>query len=429
MGIWRRIHDWAADGNEVAVAVVGAGYVGSGVVHRLERTEGMRVSVVANRTVERAVQAYEAAGHGRGDIVVADDPSVLADALARGSPAVTSTAEALPELAGVDVVVEATGALDHGATTALHCLRAGRDVVSYNAEVDATVGWLLHRTALEHGCLYTVADGDQPGVLLRHLEFVGGMGFTPVAALNCKRNLDVHQSPDDSGGYSARDKTSLLMTTAFGDGTKMQVENAVVANATGLVPDRRGMHGIRTTQEHAAVDVMATVSAPGVVDFTLGGDFGAGVGVVGRAPEPDKVATALRFLKMGDGPDYFFFRPYHLVHFELPMTIGEVALDRAPLGEVTTPPVAEVVAMAKRDLEPGEQLDGIGGFCCYGLADTAQGAAGVLPVGLSGHARVTRRVPQDAAISLDAVELDEDAPIVALRREQEAALAHRFATP
>lgn len=422
MGIWTRIARWAAARNEVAVAVVGAGYVGSGVVHRLERTEGIRAAVVVNRTIDRGIQAYVAAGHPRAEIVVSDDPDVLVDALDAGRPAVTSAAEALPDLQGVDVVLEATGALDHGAETAKRCLDAGRDVISYNAEVDGTVGWLLHHTAREHGCVYTVADGDQPGVLLRQLEFVTGMGFEPVAALNCKRNLDVHQNPDDSAGYSARDKTSLLMTTAFGDGTKMQVENVVVANTTGLAPDRRGMHGVRTTQERVVDDVVATISRPGVVDFTLGGDFGAGVGVVARAPEPEKVETALRFLKMGGGPDYFFFRPYHLVHFEAPMTVGEVALDRTALGEITAPPVAEVVTMAKRDLEAGEQLDGIGGFCCYGLADTVEGSAGLLPVGLSGHARTTRRVAQDEPIPLDAVELEEDAPIVRLRREQDVRL-------
>lgn len=423
MGIWKRVQSWAAAGNQANVAVVGAGYVGSGVVHRLERTPGMRTAVVVNRTVGRGVAAYEAAGYSAADVVVGDDAEVLADAVARGVPAVAASAETLPELTAVDVVVEATGALDHGAATVLACLRAGRDVISYNAEVDATVGWLLHRTAREHGCVYTVADGDQPGVLLRHLESVVGMGFEPIAALNCKRNLDVHQTPDDSGRYSARDKTSLLMTTAFGDGTKMQVENAVVANVTGMAPDRRGMHGVRTTQERAAVDVVAAISRPGVVEYTLGGDFGAGVGVVGRAFEPEVAAPALRFLKMGEGPDYFFFRPYHLVHFEVPMTVGEVVLDRTVLGEVVTAPVAEVVAMAKRDLEPGERLDGIGGFCCYGLVDTVEGAADMLPVGLSGHVRMTRHVPQDAPIPLDAVEIDENAAIVVARREQETLLA------
>lgn len=424
MGIWTRMDRWAADGGRLDVAVLGAGYVGSGVVHRLERCRGMRAALVVNRSTDRAIAAYRQAGYAPEDVVVSDEPRLLSDAVERGVPAVASRPDVLGHVAGIGAVVEATGALDHGAAAMRACLEAGLDVVSFNAEVDATIGWLLHRLAQQHDVVYTIADGDQPGVMLRQLEFVEGMGFDAVAALNCKRNLDIHQSPDDSAQYSARDRTSLLMTTAFGDGTKMQVENAVVANLTGLRPDRRGMHGVRTTVDRAAVDVVEAISAPGVVEFTLGGDFGAGVGVVGRAPEPEVVRTALRFLKMGDGPDYFFFRPYHLVHFEVPVTLAEVVLDRMGLGQPVGPPVAEVVAMAKRPLSPGEQLDGIGGFCCYGLIDTAEAGRPLLPVGLAANARMVRAVGPDEPVSLDDVELEESAPIVQLWREQQSLLQH-----
>lgn len=424
MGIWTRMDRWAAGGGRLDVAVLGAGYVGSGVVHRLERCRGMRAALVVNRSTDRAIAAYRQAGYAPEDVVVSDEPRLLSDAVERGVPAVASRPDVLGHVAGIGAVVEATGALDHGAAAMRACLEAGLDVVSFNAEVDATVGWLLHRLAQQHDVVYTIADGDQPGVMLRQLEFVEGMGFDAMAALNCKRNLDVHQSPDDSAQYSARDRTSLLMTTAFGDGTKMQVENAVVANLTGLRPDRRGMHGVRTTVDRAAVDVVEAISAPGVVEFTLGGDFGAGVGVVGRAPEPEVVRTALRFLKMGDGPDYFFFRPYHLVHFEVPVTLAEVVLDRMGLGQPVGPPVAEVVAMAKRPLSPGEQLDGIGGFCCYGLIDTAEAGRPLLPVGLAANARMVRAVGPDEPVSLDDVELEESAPIVQLWREQQSLLQH-----
>lgn len=424
MGIWTRMDRWAAGGGRLDVAVLGAGYVGSGVVHRLERCRGMRAALVVNRSTDRAVAAYRQAGYAPEDVVVSDEPRLLSDAVERGVPAVASRPDVLGHVAGIGAVVEATGALDHGAAAMRACLEAGLDVVSFNAEVDATIGWLLHRLAQQHDVVYTIADGDQPGVMLRQLEFVEGMGFDAVAALNCKRNLDIHQCPDDSAQYSARDRTSLLMTTAFGDGTKMQVENAVVANLTGLRPDRRGMHGVRTTVDRAAVDVVEAISAPGVVEFTLGGDFGAGVGVVGRAPEPEVVRTALRFLKMGDGPDYFFFRPYHLVHFEVPVTLAEVVLDRMGLGQPVGPPVAEVVAMAKRPLSPGEQLDGIGGFCCYGLIDTAEAGQPLLPVGLAANARMVRAVGQDEPVSLDDVELEESAPIVQLWRQQQSLLQH-----
>lgn len=418
MGIWQRMEQ-RAQRRDVAVAVVGAGFVGRGVVYQLQRSIGMRPALVVNRSVERAVDAFVLAGWPGGDVVVSDDPVTLGEAVGNGRPAVTSSPGALPEVRGVDVVVEVTGAIGYGARTILGCLEGGQDVVSLNAEVDATVGHLLHDTAQRHGAIYTIADGDQPGVLLRLMDFVRGMGFQVTAALNCKRNLDVHQNPDDSARYSARDGTSVLMTTAFGDGTKMQVENAVVANLTGLVPDRRGMHGVRTTLATAVEDVLGTVSHRGVVEFTLGGDFAAGVCVIAHAPDPEVAGPYMRFLKMGEGPDYLFFRPYHLVHLEVPITVAEVVLDRHGLGLPAGSPVADVVAVAKRDLGPGDPLDGIGGFGCYGHVDTVQRAEGLLPVGLSAHARMTRSVRRDEPIPLDAVELDTDADIVRLRRRQD----------
>lgn len=147
------------------------------------------------------------------------------------------------------------------------------------------------------------------------------------------------------------------MTTAFGDGTKMQIENAVVANHTGLVPDRRGMHGVRTTIADTVADVMATISRHGVVDYTLGGDFGGGVGVISHAEDAEMIHPYMRYSKMGDGPEYLFFRPYHLLHFELPLAVGEAAIDRQALSVPVGAPVADVVAIAKRDLRAGEQLD------------------------------------------------------------------------
>ena len=382
----------------------------------------MRPALVVNRTLDRAVEAYRLSGQRPEDVVRSDDPGVLAQAIADRRPAVSPTADVIPALGQLDVVCEVTGAMDHGARVILAAMAAGAHVVSMNAEVDATLGWLLHDAARRHGVVYTVSDGDQPGVLLRHLEFVSGMGFRIIAAVNCKRNLDVHQDRAQSAAYARRDSTSLFMTTAMGDGTKMQVENAVVANCTGLVPDVRGMHGVRTTLEHAARDIPAVLSRFGVVEYTLGGDFAAGVTVIGTSDEPEMTAPYMRYFKMGDGPHYSFFRPYHLVHLELPVTVAQVMLDRMALGEVTRP-VAEVVAVAKRDLRPGEPLDGIGGDCVYGHVDTVERAAGVLPVGLTDHARVTRHVARDQPVPLDAVELDEDAEIVRLRRAQDAAVS------
>jgi predicted homoserine dehydrogenase-like protein len=420
-----RLTSWAAAGGQLRVAVVGAGFMGRGLLSVLERRAGLVPALVVNRTPERAVEALVAVGVARESIVVSDDANRIADSIASGRRAVTTNPEAAA-VAPVELVIEATLSLGFAARAIMAALAAGRDVISLNAELHATLGSLLIDHARRHGAVYTVADGDQHGVLLRQLDAVEAMGFELVAALNCKRNLDVRQDPDSSRPYAERDGTTLAMTTSAGDGTKMQIENAVVANLSGLVPDRRGMHGVPTTLERVVADVVETISQRGVVEYTLGGDFGGGVAVIGYA---DDSATRhyMRYVKMGDGPYYLFFRPYHLLHFEVTQTIAAVLLDRQSVGSPPPgPPVAEVVAIAKRPLEPGTPLDGIGGFAAYGHVDTVAGAEGLLPIGLADHATLIAPVGQDEPIPLAAVELDEQSEVVRLRRRQDEATA-RFA--
>lgn len=411
MGIWQRLHRHAESHGETPVAVIGAGYVATGVVHSIAQSPGMRPAIIVNRNTDRAVAALTQMGIDAASIVTSDSVDALSTAIRAGFPAVTSHSSVLTELP-IDVVVEATGALDYGTESILSVLDAGKHIVSFNAECDALLGWLFHERARANDVIYTIADGDQPGVLFRLQQQVEAMGFEVTASLNCKRHLDVHQNPESGAGYAARDTTSSHMTTAFGDGTKMQVEQAVVANATGMIPDKRGMHGIESNVATAAADIAATLSAPGRVDFTLGGDFGAGVGIVARHPNAHLHQKPMSFYKMGDGPDYFFFRPYHLVHLEIPLTIAELILDNEPLVTVDAPHVAEVVAIAKKDLAQGEVLDCIGGFSAYGHIDTAAGASGYLPVGLVEYATMTAAVSKDKAIPLSAVSLDTSKTVV-----------------
>lgn len=411
MSLWRRLEARADERGDAAVAVLGAGYVGTGVVHSIAGAPGMRPALLVNRTPGRAINALAGLGIAPADIVVSDDVDVLERAIRSGTPAATTDVSAVANLP-IDLAIEATGALDYGTESILGLLASGIDVVSFNAEVDALLARRFHDMARSNDVIYTIADGDQPGALFRLRQQVESMGFEVTAMLNCKRHLDVHQNPESGAGYAARDTTSAIMTTAFGDGTKMQVEQAVIANATGLVPDVRGMHGIETTLDRAAIDVPAVLSADGRVDFTLGGDFGAGVGIVVRHPDQTLHEQALRFYKMGEGPYYFFFRPFHLVHLEVPTTIAEVLLDGHPLATVAGPHVTEVVAMAKRDLGAGETLDCIGGFTAYGQLDTVERAQGHLPVGLVEFATLSADVAIDQPIPLDAVRLDDSRTVV-----------------
>ena len=411
MGIWHRLQRRADSEGETPIAVIGAGYVGTGVVHSIAQSPGMRPALIVNRNTDRAIDALTMMGVAANDILVSESVEELSNAITSGKHSVTPHSAIIADLP-IDIVVEATGALDYGTESILTMLDAGKHVVSFNAESDSLLGWLFHQRARQNDVIYTIADGDQPGVLFRLQQEVEAMGFEVTASLNCKRHLNVHQNPKTGAGYAARDTTSSHMTTAFGDGTKMQVEQAVVANATGFIPDIRGMHGIESSVATAAADIPAVLSNPGRVDFTLAGDFGAGVGIVAQHPNYDLHKQAMGFYKMGDGPNYFFFRPYHLVHLEIPLTIAELMLDNEPLATIDAPHVAEVVAIAKKDLLTDEALDCIGGFSAYGHIDTAENAAGYLPVGLVEYASMTADVSQDQAIPLDAVSLDESKTVV-----------------
>ncbi len=411
MDSWTRLQAFERENGQIPIAIVGAGYVASGVVHVLEHTPGVRPAIIVNRTPAHAIKAFTDLGVNEDDIVISDDPGILAKAIARQRPAITHHYDVLSNLA-IGAVVEATGALDYGTRAILASIEYGHHVVSYNAEVDALLGWLFHKKARENGVVYTIADGDQPGALFRIAQQVENMGFEVTTMLNCKRYLNTHQNPSSGADYAARDTTSSHMTTAFGDGTKMQVEQAVVANATGMPPSIRGMHGIETTQENVVRDCAAALPDGKYIDYTLGGDFGAGVAVIARHENVTLHKKALSLYKMGDGPDYFFFRPYHLVHLELPATLAQVLLDQTPLASVTEPHVAEVVAMAKTDLQDGQSLDCIGGYTAYGLIDTYERASGFLPIGLVEFATMTCDVAVDQAIPLASVALDHSKVVV-----------------
>jgi predicted homoserine dehydrogenase-like protein len=402
--------------------VFGAGYVGRNLVHLLDRLPGFVPAVVVNRSLERAIDAYVAAGSRADEIIVAHDERTMRRAIEQGAPVVTAEPDLAISYNGFDVFAETTGAIDYGAAVMLSALRAHRAVVSINAEVDVAVGWLLHLVAAVHGGVYTICDGDQPGGQMRTLDRLTHMGFEVVASMNCKRHLDLHQTIARSAPYAKRDDTSVAVTVSSGDGTKMNIEQAVVANLASLAPDCRGMRGIRTVLDRALDDVLRAISRDGVVDYTLGGDFGAGVFAIGRAKEPEIVRTPLRFFKMGDGPEYMIFNPHTLVHFEMVQSIAEVALDEAPLWSPIGPPVADVIAFAKRDLVAGERLDGIGGDTCYGQIDTVENSRALLPIVFAEHAKVVTAVPCDAPIPVESVELAPEAPIIALRRTQEELL-------
>ena len=418
MTLLSRLRKRQQQGETTQVAIVGAGLIGRGIVRQIDLTPGMRSALIVNRTVQRAVDAYIACGHQADDIIVSNDVEALQEAIWSAKPAVTDQLGVVADLPELGVVVEATGAVQYGAEVALCAIRNQKHVVMMNAETDATVGPRLKQLADEAGVVYTNSDGDQPGVLKRLVDYVDGIGLEVVAAVNCKGFLDAYATPDTIRPWAERQHTSLPMTTAFTDGTKMNIENAVLANATGLVPEVRGMHGVTTELATALEDCLAVFGNRGLVDYTLGGDFGGGVFVIGYGVDPVMIQPYMKYLKMGDGPNYLFYRPYHLCHMDTPLTIAEAVLDGEPTIAPRAESVAEVIAIAKRDLRAGERLDGIGGYTCFGRIDEIGNAGGLLPIGLTENVLLTRPIQKDAPVPLDAVELDDSSLLMQLRREQ-----------
>jgi predicted homoserine dehydrogenase-like protein len=406
----------------VRAGVIGAGFMGRGLVYQLSKMPGMHPALVVNRTAEKAIAAYVESGYKREHILVSDDPAKLAVAVGEKRPAVATAPEIAAHVATLDVVIEATGAVELGAREALACIRTRKHFVSLNAETDGTVGCLLKRKADEAGIVYSNADGDQPGVIMRMIEYCRGCGFDVLAAVNCKGFMNVDATPDSILEWAVKQRTSPRMTCAFTDGTKMNIEQNVVCNATGLIPAKRGMIGVKTDQRNAVRDFEATGALsgnPGIVDYTLGGDFGGGIFIIARGKDREFCQPYLKYLKMGEGPNYMFFRPYHLCHVETPLSAAEAVIygeaTIAPMGR----PVAQTVTIAKRDLKAGDALDGIGGFNQYGELDVADNARGLLPIGLADDVRLRRAVKKGEPIPEDAVELNESSLLVKLWREQQ----------
>jgi predicted homoserine dehydrogenase-like protein len=407
----------------VRTAVIGAGFMGKGLVYQLSKMPGMHPALVVNRSPEKAIAAYVESGYKREHILVSDDPKALATAAMEKRPAVSAESEIAGAVSTLDVAIEATGAVELGAREALSCIRNKKHFISLNAETDGTLGCLLKKKADEAGVVYSNADGDQPGVIMRMVEYCRGCGFDVLAAVNCKGFMNIDATPDSIREWAVKQNTSPRMTCAFTDGTKMNIEQNVVCNATGLVPAKRGMIGVKTDQKNAIKDFEATGAlpkgnGPGIVDYTLAGDFGGGIFILARGKNREFVQPYLRYLKMGDGPNYLFFRPYHLCHIETPLSAAEAVIYREPTVAPMGKPVAQTITLAKRELKAGDVLDGIGGFNQYGELEIAAKASGLLPIGLAENVRLKRDVKKGDGIPESAVELDESSLLVRLWREQ-----------
>jgi predicted homoserine dehydrogenase-like protein len=427
MEIHRKLLEYEQQGNTIRVGVVGAGQMGEGLVAQMEFMHGMHAFAVADIRPGVAKQALTGARVPESDIVETDDAATASQAVRDGRRVATTDFTILPHVAGLDIVVEATGIPEIGARVSLQAILERKHVLQMNVETDATVGYILRKMARSAGIVYTLTAGDEPGATMELVDFTRALGFEVVCAGKGKNNpLDRHANPDTVAEKAKKQMMNPKMLASFVDGTKTMVEMTSLGNGAGLVTDVRGMHGPQATPK-TIQDVFQPKSDGGVLEKTGVVDYGIGIApgvfVVFTTDHP-KIARDLGYLSMGPGPNWALYRPYHLTSLETPNSIAAAVLDGETTVATDNPPVNETVAFAKRELRAGESIDALGGFTVYGMierADVTQ-AEGLLPIGLAPGAKLVKDVPQDQPITYGDVELDESSTIVQLRRMQDTSL-------
>lgn len=424
--IHRELRQREAAGRPIRVGTSGAGWMGSGFVRAVERMPGMVVNVLAGADVGVAREAFTAAGVPAEAIVEADAPGPAAEALRTGKRVVTGSVKLIAQLDEVDIGADVTWSPATGVETALACIEHGKDVVLVNIEADVTVGRILKQKADAAGVLYTVSSGDEPGCLMELYDFVSSLGYEVLVIGKGKNNpLDPQATPESVAESARRAGKHPYQVASYVDGTKTMFEMTCAANATGCRPMQRGMIGPEATLEtvskiFALTEDGGITTFPGAVDFVQGSAMAGGVFVTVRIDD-ERICDDLHYLKVGSGNTFTFFRPYHLWFLEAPISIARAHLYHQPTLVPLDEPVADVMAIAKRDLTPGETLEDFGGFTQYGVMDTAAAARALdaLPVGLAPGAVMIRPVAAGEVITWADVYLDEASTVVRLRREQD----------
>jgi predicted homoserine dehydrogenase-like protein len=406
----------------IRVGLIGAGFMAQGLANQIVNSvPGMDLAAVYGRRLERAIDAVRYAG--RDDVETVTTQDELEDAVRAGRPAATDDPYLLCRSEQIDAIVDVTGSVDFGARVALEAFEHGTHVIAMNAEVDATLGPILHAYAGKHGVLFSACDGDEPSLQMNLVRWVQGLGLVPRVVGNVKGLQDPYRNPDTQREFAEKWGQNPAMVTSFADGSKISFEQTIVANATGFKVLNRGMsRGVSFDGSPldlpSLYDVDEVRELGGIVDYTVGP---SAVKVFCLAEHPDpKQQHYLSLYKMGDGPLYPFWIPYHLPHFEAPNAIARVVL----FGDSTAPPlggpVVEVCAVAKRELKAGEALDEYGMFMTYGEAVNADEMCDrrYLPEGLVEGCTLRRDVAQDEVLTYDDVDLPADRVADRLRAEQ-----------
>lgn len=413
------------ENDPIKVGMIGAGFMGRGIANQIfNSVPGMVLVAIADRSVDGARRAYLESGVE--DLSYADNKGTLEDNIRKGKYTVTENADLLCEAEGIDAIIEVTGTVEFAAHRILNAFRHKKHVIMMNAEIDGTVGAILKVYADREGVVLTASDGDQPGVQMNLFRFVRSIGVKPVLCGNIKGLHDPYRNPATQEGFARKWGQNPSMVTSFADGTKISFEQAIVANGTGMRVGKTGMFGPHVESGTPLKDVSNSLypleiltKGTGIVDYVVGAEPRPGVFVLGTHDDP-KQQHYLNLYKLGEGPLYLFYTPYHLCHFEVPLTVARAVLFNdaalAPIGK----PMVDVITAAKINMRKGDTIDGLGHYKSYGLCENYDTSLSenYLPIGLAEGCVLKKDIAKDKIITYDDVILPENRLCDELRSEQ-----------
>jgi predicted homoserine dehydrogenase-like protein len=409
-----------AENNPVRVALVGGGYMARCIALQIvSAVRGMRLVAIANRTIGKAERAYLDAGVT--DVCRVETATELDDAISHNRFAVTDDALMLCRAGRIDAVIECTGHVEFGTQVCFEAIQNGKHVILMGAEIDASVGPILKTYADRAGVVYSYTDGDEPGVGMNLYRFLNSMGYQPVLMGQLKGFLDRYRNPQTQTELATKLGQNPAVLSCFADGSKLALEAAIMGNATGFVPQVRGMRGYPCAHVNDMLKEFTPddFSGGGLVEYALGAAPHTGAFVICMNDHPAK-RKLMGYLKMGEGPLYMFYTPYHLPPWQIPHSVARAVLFHDATITPRGAPVCDTVSYAKRDLRAGETLDGVGGFTCYGLVeryDVCQRERS-LPIAISLDCVLKRDVTKDQPLTYADVTLPGGRLCDKLRAEQ-----------
>ena len=403
----------------IRVGLIGAGYAATGFAFQCAKTKGLHLIAVSNRTAGNAKKMLNKIGISNPKRL--NKPADIKKLQTQTETGFTDDPSLLLTSNFIDVIVEATGDVEFGAYIAYESIKARKHIILINAELDCTLGPILKKKADDVGVIYSQADGDQPGVIMNLIREAEFMGMRVVMAGNIKTMLDQHRTPETQKAWAKKNNQSTTLATSAVDGTKLAAEMASVANAAGFSVAIRGMHGFslkHVDDAQAAFKKLNNLNKAGIVDYIIGAQPSFGVFIVARCEKP-LIRKYLKMYKLGNGPLYTLYRPFHLCTLEAHKSVVQAVVFKnatlAPRGLY-----CEVIAMAKRELKSGEILDGIGGFTTFGMIENSRVVRkqNLLPIGLSKGCVLRKSVKKDKPITFSDVAVPKGRLIDKLYIEQ-----------